>query len=150
MKFVEFVKKHCFLVIALAIILVVLITGIIVAKSLFFSSKGDNFGNRLEGIEDHQISDSDITKIKDVLESDEHVVSIEKNLIGKRLDFILKVKSDVDVITAKSLADKILENLSDDTKNFYDIQVMIVNEDSENQNYPLMGYKHKTKSGFVF
>ena len=36
MKFVEFVKKHCFLVIALAIILVVIIKGIIVAKSLFF------------------------------------------------------------------------------------------------------------------
>ena len=82
--------------------------------------------------------------------SNEHVVSIEKNLVGKRLDFILKVKSDVDVITSKSLADKILENLSDDTKNFYDIQVMIINEDTENQDYPLMGYKHKTKSGFVF
>ena len=150
MKFVEFVKKHCFLVIALAIILIVLITGIIVVKNLFFSSIGDNFGNRLEGIENHEISDSDITKIKDDLESNEHVVSIEKNLVGKRLDFILKVKSDVDVITSKSLADKILENLSDDTKNFYDIQVMIINEDTENQDYPLMGYKHKTKSGFVF
>ena len=150
MKFVEFVKKHCFLVIALAIILIVLTTGIIVVKNLFFSSKGDNFGNRLEGIENHEISDSDITKIKDDLESNEHVVSIEKNLVGKRLDFILKVKSDVDVITSKSLADKILENLSDDTKNFYDIQVMIINEDTENQDYPLMGYKHKTKSGFVF
>lgn len=150
MKFVEFVKKHCFLVIALAIILVVLITGIIVAKNLFFSSKGDNFGNRLEEIENHQISDLDMTKIKDEVESNEQVISIENNLVGKRLDFILKVRSDVDVIASKSIADKILENLSDDTKSFYDIQIMIINEDEENQNYPIIGYKHKTKTGFTY
>ena len=150
MKFVEFVKKHCFLVIALVIILIVMIAGIIVAKSLFFSSKGDSFGNRLEGIDNHPISDSDITMIKDSLESDENVISIEKNLVGKRLDFILKVKSDTDVIKAKELADKILENLSDDTKSFYDIQIMIINEDEENQNYPLIGYQHKTKTGFIY
>lgn len=150
MKFVEFIKKHCFFVISLTILLVVTIVGIVVAKNLFFSSKGDVFGNRLDGIEEHQVTDSDISKIKNDLGSLEQISSIENNIVGKRINFIIKVKSEVDVITSKGYADKILENLSDDITKFYDIQVMITNEDEENQNYPIIGYKHKTKAGFTF
>lgn len=150
MKFVEFIKKHCFLVISLTILLVVTIVGIVVTKNLFFSSKGDVFGNRLDGIEEHQVTDSDISKIKNDLGSLEQISSIENNIVGKRINFIIKVKSEVDVITSKGYADKILENLSDDITKFYDIQVMITNEDEENQNYPIIGYKHKTKAGFTF
>lgn len=150
MKFLEFVKKHCFLVIALVIILVVLIVGIVVAKNLFFSSHGDIFGNRLDGIEEHKMTNEHLDKIESELENLEQIISVDNNIIGKRADFIIKVKSDVDIITSKGFADKILEYLPDDVKSFYDIQVMIVNEDSENQNYPVIGYKHKTKTGFTF
>lgn len=150
MKFIEFVKKHCFLFIALLIILIVLIVGIIMVKNLFFSSTGDVFGNRLDGIEEHQISDADILKIKNDLESLEQVISVSNNSVGKRLNFIIEVKKDVDVITSKGYADKILADLTDDVKEFYDIQVMITSEDEENQNYPIIGYKHKSKVGFTF
>lgn len=150
MKFVEFIKKHCLLVIALAIILIVLIVGIVVAKNLFFSSHGDAFGNRLDGIEEHRMTDEHINKIQTELENLEQIISVSDNIVGKRADFIIEVKSDVDVITAKGYADKILEYLPDDVKEFYDIQVMITNEDEENQNYPIIGYKHKTKTGFTF
>lgn len=150
MKFVEFIKKHCLLVIALTIILIVLIVGIVVAKNLFFSSHGNAFGNRLDGIEDHRMTDEYLNQIKDGLEGLEQIVSVNNNIVGKRADFIIKVKSDVDVITAKGYADKILEYLPEDVKEFYDIQAMIINEDEENQNYPIIGYKHKTKTGFTF
>ncbi len=150
MKFVEFIKKHCLLVIALTIILIVLIVGIVVAKNLFFSSHGNAFGNRLDGIEEHRMTDEYLNQIKDGLEGLEQIVSVNNNIVGKRADFIIKVKSDVDVITAKGYADKILEYLPEDVKEFYDIQAMIINEDEENQNYPIIGYKHKTKTGFTF
>ncbi len=150
MKFVEFIKKHCLLVIALTIILIVLIVGIVVAKNLFFSSHGNAFGNRLDGIEEHRMTDEYLNQIKDGLEGLEQIVSVNNNIVGKRADFIIKVKSDVDVITAKGYADKILEYLPEDVKKFYDIQAMIINEDEENQNYPIIGYKHKTKTGFTF
>lgn len=150
MKFVEFIKKHCFLVVSLLIILILLISGIIVVKSLFFSSHGDAFGNRLDGIDEHRISDDDLSKVKSELENIEQIISVDNNIVGKRADFIIKIKADVDIATAKSYADKILEYLKDDSKAFYDIQVMIVSEDEENQNYPIIGYKHKSKSGFTF
>ncbi len=104
MKFVEFIKRHCFLVVSLLIILIVLITGIIVAKNLFFSSHGDAFGNRLDGIEEHRISDEDLAKVKSELENIEQIISVDNNIVGKRADFIIKVKSDVDIATAKGLA----------------------------------------------
>ena len=150
MKFVEFIKRHCFLVVSLLIILIVLIVGIIVAKNLFFSSHGDTFVNRLDGIDEHRISDEDLLKVESELESIEQIISVDNNIVGKRADFIIKVKADVDIATAKGFADKVLEYLKDDSKEFYDIQVMIVSEDEENQNYPIIGYKHKSKVGFTF
>ena len=150
MKFIEFIKKHCFLFIALAIILIILIFGVVVAKNLFFSSHGDAFGNRLDGIEDHRMTDEHLNKIQSELENLEQIISVNNNIVGKRADFIIEVKADVDAITAKGYADKILEYLPEDVKGFYDIQVMITNEDEENQNYPIIGYKHKTKTGFTF
>ena len=150
MKFVSFVKKHCFLVVTLVILLIVLIVGIIVAKSLFFSNKGSVFGNRLDGIEEHQVSDSDLKKVKKELEDIDAINTVKNTIVGRRIDFIIDVKADVDDITAKSYADKILEILPDDVKEFYDIQAMITNEDDENQNYPIVGYKHKSKAGFTF
>ncbi len=150
MKFIEFIKKHCLLFIALAIILIILIVGVVVAKNLFFSSHGDAFGNRLDGIEEHRMTDEHLNKIESELENLEQIISVKNNIVGKRADFIIEVKSDVDAITAKGYADKILEYLPDDVKEFYDIQVMITNEDEENQNYPIVGYKHKTKTGFTF
>ena len=148
MKFLNFIKKHCFLFISLLIILIVLIVGIILMKNLFFSNSGDVFGNRLDGIEDHVISDEILNKIKTELEVNEQINSVKNNIVGKRVDFIIDVKIDVDIITAKSFADKILEYFDDNIKSFYDIQVMITNEDSENLNYPIIGYKHKSKVGF--
>ena len=150
MKFLEFIKRHCFLVVSLLIILIVLITGIIVAKSLFFSSHGDAFGNRLDGIEEHRINDEELEKIKNELENIEQVMSVENNIVGKRANFIIKVKADVDVETSKGYATKILDYLKEDSKEFYDIHVMIINEDEENQNYPIIGAKHKTREGFIF
>ena len=150
MKFLEFIKRHCFLVVSLLIILIVLITGIIVAKSLFFSSHGDAFGNRLDGIEEHRINDEELEKIKNELENIEQVMSVENNIVGKRANFIIKVKADVDVETSKGYATKILDYLKEDSREFYDIHVMIINEDEENQNYPIIGAKHKTREGFIF
>ena len=83
--------------------------------------------------------------VMDSIEKDGSVV-----LDFQGINFVITVKSDVDVITSKGYADKILVDLSDDIKSFYDIQVMIVNEDEENQNYPIIGYKHKSKAGFTF
>ncbi len=148
MKFVEFIKKHCFLVVTLVIILIILVAGIIVAKNFLFSSSGNAFGNRLDGIEEHEITSDNVDKIKSELEGLDQVVSVSDNIVGRRADFILTVKADVDVISAQGLADKILEFLEDDQKSYYDIQVMVVNEDAENQNYPIIGYKHKSKVGF--
>lgn len=150
MKFLDFIKKHCFLVVSLLIILIVLTTGIIVTKNLFFSNHGDAFGNRLDGIEEHRIEDSELEKIKNELENIEQVINVENNIVGKRATFIIKVKTDTDIETSKGYANKILDYLRDDSKEFYDIHVMIINENEENQNYPIMGAKHKTREGFNF
>ena len=52
--------------------------------------------------------------------------------------------------TAKNYANKILENLSDDVKSYYDIQVLVDSDNEESEVYPIIGYKHKTTDMFVW
>lgn len=144
----NFIKKHCFLFVTLIILFAIIITGIIVCKNLFFSSKGDVFGNRLDEIENYPIKDETLNKIKTDLESLEQVNSVSNNIVGRRVNFIIEIKEDVDVVTSQGIGEKILEHLDADVKGYYDIQVMITSEDEENQNYPIIGYKHKNRAGF--
>ena len=144
----NFIKKHCFLFVTLIILIAIIIAGFIVCKNLFFSNNGDVFGNRLDGIEEHPIKDETLNLIKEELEALEQVNSVSNNIVGRRADFIIEVKSDVDVVTSQGLGEIILGHLDDVVKGYYDVQVMITNEDAENQNYPIIGYKHKSRNGF--
>ena len=92
MKLLNFIKKHCFLFVSLLIILIVLIVGIIIMKKLFFSNSGDVFGNRLEGIEKHVISDETLNKFKVVVWSSLfNKKYVEKPIIPKIKPIIITI-----------------------------------------------------------
>ena len=56
----------------------------------------------------------------------------------------------VDVETAKEVALKTLDYFTDKQKNYYDIQIILTNENSDMDGYPKMGYKHKTSESIVW
>ena len=84
------------------------------------------------------------------MKSDEIVSDVSHNLVGRRLDFIVTVNDKATVQLAKDLGGKILSNFSDDIKGYYDIELMIKSENSESTDFPIIGYKHKTSSEFVW
>lgn len=150
MKFIDFVKKHLFLCIALLFMIIILTVGIIFVKKVFFSSSGNEFGNRIDDISNYQISKDNYSNIENELKSDEIVSDVSHNLVGRRLDFIITVNDKATVQLAKDLGGKILSNFSDDIKGYYDIELMIKSENSESTDFPIIGYKHKTSSEFVW
>ena len=83
-----------------------------------------------------------------------------KAIYGNRLNGIKSVKIKNSVIitlnnetnrdTAKQYPEKILEELEDDQKNFYDIQVLIEKESDEDKAFPIIAYRHEGDNEFSF
>lgn len=145
-KFIKTHKKQCLIggAIFLVILLVIMIWLFIVP--LFSNNK---YGDRLDGIENHKISSSTVNDIESAIKENQMVSDVEYHNEGRILNFIITVSSEMSVDDAKKLGDVILDKISNDDKEYYDIQVLIDTED-ENENYPIAGYKHKTEKAFDY
>lgn len=145
----KFIKKHKVLLIVIAVCLILLILMFFGIKKAFFANAGGSkYGNRLDGIENYPIDNKTIDEIKQILNDIEFVNDVKYNLEGRRMDFVIDVNDDVDLITSRSLADKIAEKFSDEIKSFYDIQVYLTSKNEESELYPTIGYKHKKSAVF--
>ncbi len=145
----KFVKKHKVGLIVTGVCIILLILVFFAIKSAFFGNYGKSeYGNRLDGIENYPIEDKLISDIKDKLMETGIVEDYSYNLKGRIMNFLIKVKAEVDLTSSRALADKIAESISDENKSFYDIQIMITSVDEANELYPTIGYKHKKSVGF--
>lgn len=145
----EFIKKNKILV-SLLVIAIVFFAAIMIIIFSNLSIGNNEYGNRLDSIEKYPISDEAINEIKTDISSYEKVTFVSYNLEGKLANFILTVDDSLEEETAKNYANKILENLSDDVKSYYDIQVLVDSDNEESEVYPIIGYKHKTTDMFVW
>lgn len=145
----EFIKKNKILV-SLLVIAIVFFAAIMIIIFSNLSIGNNEYGNRLDNIEKYPISDEAINEIKTDISSYEKVTFVSYNLEGKLANFILTVDDSLEEETAKNYANKILENLSDDVKSYYDIQVLVDSDNEESEVYPIIGYKHKTTDMFVW
>lgn len=149
------IKKHKGLIICLVILLILGIIAFIGLKNLVYpDSNKSKYGDRLNGIENHVISDETFNEMKESFLKNENVISFDyvkpgagKGEAGKIIKIFIKVKQDTKVDTSKELSDIIVKNLSDEDKAFYDISYYVTCE-GENSLYPILGSKHKTSEIF--
>ena len=145
-NFIKNHKKQCLIGgISILILFIIIITWLFVIP-VFSNNK---YGDRLEGIEDHKISNSVINDIKSTIKENKMVSDVEYHNEGRILNFIITVSAEMNKEDAKKLSDILLEKISDKNKEYYDIQILIDTEE-ENDNYPIVGYKHKTEDKFEF
>ena len=145
----KFIKNNKILI-ALILIAVIMFSTILIIIFSNLSSGNDEYGNRLDEIEKYPITDEVINNIKNEISSLEKVESINYNLEGRLINFVIKVEDDLIVSEAKNYSEKILENFSDDIKSYYNIQILIDSNIDESENYPIIGYKHKTSDSLVW
>ena len=145
-KFIKEHKKQCIIG---GIIFLVLFFTIIIWLFIVPVFSNNKYGDRLKDIENHEISSSSIDKIENTLKENQQVKDVTYHNEGRILNFIITVSNEMTSDDAKKLCDTISENLSDDDKSYYDIQVLIDTEE-ENENYPIAGYKQKTEDKFEY
>lgn len=145
----KFFKKNKMKVMLITIAAAILLFVIITLYLLFFSSKGGKYGNRLDDVKKVEISNKTVTKIKDSLKESDYITEVEYHLEGKLINILVTVNADADRNSVVNDSSKILDSLSDKVKKAYDVQVLVDSKE-ESENYPIIGYKHKTSDNFVW
>lgn len=99
------------------------------------------YGNRLDGIEDVQITDERKDEVNKYIKEDENVLSSSVSTQGKIVNISIKVESkDNTIDKMQEKGNLIIEKFSEEEIAFYDFQIFIKNEDA---NYNMIGYKNK-------
>lgn len=143
-KIKKFVLKNKLLTILIALILLIMISGIIVIKLwLFPNSSGSKYGNRLDGIENVQLTNSRFDEIKNGFET-KSGFTIEKFRVSGRIVNIFITAGDISKDDVKAEALKLVSSFSEDEIKFYDFQVFVTGND---ESYPIIGYKNKNSEG---
>lgn len=108
------------------------------------------YGNRLDGIEDVEITTKDLKDLEAKFEKNSNVSEADVSISGKTVNAIVTVDSKTSVNNAKKLASILTDFLDEDQVKFYDLQIFIKNEDKKNKKYPIIGYKNIKNSGFSY
>lgn len=147
-----FVKKHKGLIIFLVILIILGIIAFSFVRAIYVSgNEGTLYGSRLDGIDKVRLKDDTLNKIAQDIKKSGQVNSVTHHLEGKILNFTVDVAPEMKLEASKKLAEPILTSLTEDEKAFYDIQVMITcSKNEKSEEYPIMGYKHKTSKNFVW
>lgn len=143
----NFIRKNKFVIIAIGIFLI-LVFVIFQIANIFFPEGGEAlYGDRLDGIEEVELTDKKLESIASSIEEDAAVKNAKVSVAGKIVEVIITVQDDTSTDTAKGLNTKVLESLDDDEKKFYDIQIFLTKETDAND-FPIIGYKHHSKDSF--
>ena len=126
------IRRHklLFLICLLAIVIIVIMMYIFF--SMFIGS-GGKYGNRLNGIEEVEISKSELTEISKTITDKEEVTDANVRIQGKIVYIHIEVKRETSLDRAKELATIALEEFDEDEKKFYDFGFSLTQVEVENK-----------------
>ena len=143
----KFIKKHMSAFVALITFILVII-GLFLVKHIFFPNESHAiYGTRLEGREKLEISNKTKKDITEKIAAE--ATDIKVRVAGRIIYIEMKANEGTSLDAAKAIGNKTLECFSDEEKAYYDIQVLIENDSNANQ-VPIIGYKHHTKTALVW
>ena len=138
----RFLKRHRYTCVLVLIFILLVILGL-KAKDMLVPDEGKpTYGDRLKAIDKHPITDADYKKVDDELTSNKSVTKVTHRLQGKTINYFITFDDKVTVKDAKSIGDSIIKNFSEDILGYYSIQVSLIKDNEELNNFPIMGMKH--------
>ena len=133
-----------------AICCLIFVIFVFTIKLIFFPNEAKAiYGDRLDGINEVKVTDDEKDDIITKLEEKDEVTKASCDIKGRIINIIITVGNDVSLETAKTLTTTVIDNLEDDQKKFYDIQIFI-KKDNDDEKFPIIGYKHQDKDNFTW
>ena len=140
-KIFSFLGRHK-LYILIIVLLVICLLAFFAMKSFLYPDDANTvYGDRLEGINEVEITSDRKTEISDKIKENEGITDANISIKGKIINIHITATTEANTIEVmEELSTTILDNFSEDEIAFYDFQFFIKNEDA---NYDLIGYKNK-------
>ena len=145
----RFYQEHRIFTILMAVVLVciVLITTVLI-QCFYVGNGSDKYGNRLEGIEKYEISESRQKDFKNNVANNEKIKSVYINVTGKIIYITMQINEGVELVEAQSIAQKSLEEFSEEEQKFYDFNITLKqNSTDKSDGFIISGAKNKNGSG---
>ena len=150
-KIKKFIKKNKKQVKISLIVLIILIVFLVLYKSLFYSnSEKATYGVRLRDIEDNEFTKEEQKEVKEKSSDIEGVSSLEIVIKGRLIKFFVTFDEGVSNDDMKNKFNEMVGHISDKVKNYYDITFYAIQDKDDKENYPLIGYKHKSNAEITF
>jgi len=142
----KIMKKYYKIIVTFIIILVIVILSLFIYKNLF----KNNQSNRLEEVENYKLTKAEKNSVKEKLNELESVDNIEIDTNYKIIKIFLTLNKNVEFDHLKNICNESIQKISEKNLSYYDVEIFVDCNDSENNLYPKIGYKYKTNSEFVW
>ena len=145
----KFVKKNKMTVIVVVCCLILTIL-LLALKLPFFPNEAKAiYGDRLEGLSEARIKDSDLEQIESNLKEKDGIEKVSTSFSGRILNVIITVKEDMTVDNVKSFPDEVDKALDEKQKKAYDVQVFI-KKTKDDDKFPVIAYRHQGGDHYSF
>lgn len=149
-KLIKELKQNKFTTIVFCLFLGLFLIGWLVFGLVMPKNGTPNYGNRLDGIEEVEVTKDQTSSLVAELKSKDYVTNASTHVSGKIINVLVETKKGTKTSTAKTLGKVVLKAFDEKQIKFYDIQLFLTNEDNNAKGYPLIGYKNSTDKKFVF
>lgn len=140
-KILKWIRKNTGLFMVLLLTLVLLVFIMVIFIKLLMGNSSDNYGNRLDGIEDVIISEDTYSGVETEVMESELVSEVSVRLQGRIVYTTIVLNSEVSVNDAKEIANDTLDNYSEEELGFYDFSYFLKWE-GEDGDTVITGNKH--------
>lgn len=121
----DFVKKNKFTIVFIVLFILLVFVGYKTFKILVPDERAAVYGDRLDGIESHTITDEQLTSITNNIKESTYVTNCTTDIKGKILYVNIEVVDDTKTTAVAGFPDAVLGFLQDDQKTYFDVQVII-------------------------
>ena len=152
MKKIKNLWENNKVLIVLGLILVACLVAIlIVSFSYFFGGSKNEYGDRLLDIEKYPITETIKNEYVSALEKEKIVKDVKMHTKGKIIYITIDFNADTSLNDAEAKATSSLSNLSEDILSYYDINITLKCDKSENsEGFVILGARNVAGSGLVW
>lgn len=142
----KWMKKNKFTLIAITLFILLSFLVFKVTEMFFPDQRTAIYGDRLVG--KVIVNKTTYDDVKQKISENEKVDNVILQENGRRVDITITVNNATSKSEAKKLVNNILEPFTESQIGYYDFQVFIKKEDSSENDFPIIGYKHHNSSSF--
>ena len=136
------------IILIIFILILLLGVGYLFKDFILPAETGPIFGNRLNGMEEVEITTDELDQFEEYFSSEEVIASSKASIMGKIIKNIIIVETD-DIEFLKEKMTASLELFDEDELNYYDFE-FILDHVSVSEGFPLIGYKNKKSEMISF